>query len=92
MGDGDEIFMVCHDVMPTDLRKQNEEAERLARRNERGRQQRHEETAEERETRLAKCREAWKKKTAEAKGKQKEYPGLQATEKSCRAKKHRGDC
>jgi hypothetical protein len=32
-----------------------------------------EETAEERETRLGKCREAWKKKTAGAKGKQREY-------------------
>ena len=31
------------------------------------------ETAEERENRLGKCREAWKKKTAEAKGKQREY-------------------
>jgi hypothetical protein len=32
-----------------------------------------EETAEERETRLGKRREAWKQKTAEAKDKQREY-------------------
>jgi hypothetical protein len=32
-----------------------------------------EETAEERETRLAKHREAWEKKTAEGKDKQNEY-------------------
>ena len=60
-----------------DLSKQgkqnNEKAERLARRNGRGRQRRLDETAAEREIRLAKRREAWKNKTAEAKGKQKEY-------------------
>ena len=60
-----------------DLSKQgkqnNEKAERLASRNERGRQLRLDETAAEREIRLAKRREAWKNKTAEAKGKQKEY-------------------
>ena len=54
-------------------RKENEEAERLARRNERRRRQRLEETAVERENCLAKRREVWRKKTTEAKGKQKEY-------------------
>ena len=60
-----------------DLSKQgkqnNEKAECLARRNGRGRQRRLDETAAEREIRLAKRREAWKNKTAEAKGKEKEY-------------------
>ena len=60
-----------------DLSKQgkqnNEKAERLARRNECGQQRRLDETAEEREINLAKRREAWKNKTAEVKGKQKEY-------------------
>ena len=62
-------------------RKENEEAERLARRNERRPRQRLEETAEERENRLAKCREAWRKKTAEAKGKQKEYQRVDRQQK-----------
>ena len=60
-----------------DLSKQgkqnNEKVGRLASRNERGRQRRLDETAAEREICLAKPREAWKNKTAEAKGKQKEY-------------------
>ena len=60
-----------------DLSKQgkqnNERAERLARRNGCGRQRRLDETAAEGEIRLAKRREAWKNKTAEAKGKQREY-------------------
>ena len=62
-----------------DLSKQgkqnNDKAERLARRNERGRQRRLEETAEERETRLAKRREAWKNRTAEAKVSKKSVGG-----------------
>ena len=45
-------------------------------------------TPRERENCLAKCREAWKKKTAEVKGKQKEYQSLQGTERGCR--KHQG--
>ena len=48
----------------------DKKAERLAKRRERRRQRLLEETAEERElARLEKRREAWKKKTAEAKGK-----------------------
>ena len=54
-------------------RQNNEKAERLPRRNECGKQRRLDETAAEREIRLAKRREAWKNKIAEAKGKQKEY-------------------
>ena len=47
----------------------DKKAERLAKRRERRRQRLLEETAEEREARLGKRREAWTKKTAEAKGK-----------------------
>ena len=47
----------------------DKKAERLAKRRERRRQRLLEETAMEREARLGKRREAWKKKTAEAKGK-----------------------
>ena len=47
----------------------DKKAERLAKRRERRRQRLLEETAEEREARLGKRREAWKKKPAEAKGK-----------------------
>ena len=47
----------------------DKKAERLAKRRERRRQRLLEETAEEREARLGKRREAWEKKTAEAKGK-----------------------
>ena len=54
-------------------KEDNEKAQRSARRRERRRQRMLEETVEERETRLAKRREEWKKKTAEVKGKQKEY-------------------
>ena len=53
--------------------EKDKKAERPAKRRERRRQRLLEETAEERETRLGKRREAWKKKTAEAKGKQREY-------------------
>ena len=62
-------------------KQNNKEAERLARRNERAQRQRLEETVEERETRLAKHREAWRKKTAEAKGKQKEYQKVSRQQK-----------
>ena len=59
---------------PNEERQENDKkAERLAKRRERRRQRLLEETAEERETRLGKRREAWKKKTAEAKCKQNEY-------------------
>jgi hypothetical protein len=55
---------------PNEERPENDKkAECLAKRRERRRQRLLEETAEERETRLGKRREAWKKKTAEAKGK-----------------------
>ena len=47
----------------------DKKAERLAKRRERRRQRLLEETVEEREARLGKRREAWKKKTAESKGK-----------------------
>ena len=47
----------------------DKKAERLAKRRERRRQRLLEETAEEREARLGKRREAWTKKIAEAKGK-----------------------
>ena len=50
----------------------DKKAERLAKRRERRRQRLAKETAEERETRLGKRREAWEKKTAEAKGKQRQ--------------------
>ena len=57
---------------PNEERQGNDKkAERLAKRRERRRQRLLEETAEEREARLGKGREAWKKKTAEAKGKQR---------------------
>ena len=57
---------------PNEERQGNDKkAERLAKRRERRRQRLLEETAEEREARLGKRREAWKKKTAEAKGKQR---------------------
>jgi cytochrome c biogenesis protein ResB len=49
----------------------DKKAERLAKRRERRRQRLLKETAEEREARLGKRRKAWKKKTAEAKGKQR---------------------
>ena len=59
---------------PHEVQQEKEKkAERLAKRRERRRQRMLDETAEERETRLGKRREAWKKKTAEAKGKQREY-------------------
>ena len=48
-------------------KQNNEEAERLARRNERGRQRRLDEIVEEREIRLAKRREAWKNKNCRSK-------------------------
>ena len=57
---------------PNEERQGNDKkTERLAKRRERRRQRLLEETAEEREVRLGKRREAWKKKTAEAKGKQR---------------------
>ena len=57
---------------PNEERQGNDKkAERLAKRRERRRQRLLEETAEVREARLGKRREAWKKKTAEAKGKQR---------------------
>ena len=57
---------------PNEERQGNDKkAERLAKWRERRRQRLLEETAEEREARLGKRREAWKKKTAEAKGKQR---------------------
>ena len=57
---------------PNEERQGNDKkTERLAKRRERRRQRLLEETAEEREARLGKRREAWKKKTAEAKGKQR---------------------
>ena len=57
---------------PNEERQGNDKkAERLAKRKERRRQRLLEETAEEREARLGKRTEAWKKKTAEAKGKQR---------------------
>ena len=57
---------------PNEERQGNDKkAERLAKRRERRRQRLLEETAEEREARLGKRREAWKKKTAKAKGKQR---------------------
>jgi hypothetical protein len=60
------------DMEPNEERQGNDKkAERLAKRRERRRQRLLEETAEEREARLGKRREAWKKKTAEAKGKQR---------------------
>ena len=56
---------------PNEERQGNDKkAERLAKRRERRRQRLLEETAEEREARLGRRREAWKK-TAEAKGKQR---------------------
>ena len=59
---------------PNDKQQGDEKkAERLAKRRERRRRGMLEETAEERETRLENRREAWKRRTAEAKGKQKEY-------------------
>ena len=57
---------------PNEERQGNDKkAEHLAKRREPRRQHVLEETAEEREARLGKHREAWKKKTAEAKGKQR---------------------
>jgi hypothetical protein len=57
---------------PNEERQGNDKkAERLAKRRERRRQRLLEETAEEREARLGKRREAWEKNTAEAKGKQR---------------------
>ena len=57
---------------PNEERQRNDKkAERLAKRKERRQQSLLEETAEEREARLGKHRETWKKKTAEAKGKQR---------------------
>ena len=57
---------------PNEERQGNDKkAERLAKRRERRRQRLFEKTAEEREARLGKRREAWKKKTAETKGKQR---------------------
>jgi hypothetical protein len=57
---------------PNEERQGNDKkAERLAKRGERRRQRVLEETAEEREARQEKRREAWKTKTAEAKGKQR---------------------
>jgi hypothetical protein len=57
---------------PNEERQGNDKkAERLVKRRERRRQRLLEETAEEREARLGKRREAWKKKSAEAKGKQR---------------------
>jgi hypothetical protein len=57
---------------PNEERPENDKkAECLAKRRERRRQCLLEETAEERETRLGKRRETWKKKTAEVKGKQR---------------------
>ena len=57
---------------PNEERQGNDKkAERLAKRSERRQQRLLEETAEEREAHLGKCREAWKEKTAEAKGKQR---------------------
>ncbi len=55
--------------------------ERLAKRGERRRQRMLEETAEERDSRLKKRRETWKKRTAEQKGKQKEYNRLYRQQK-----------
>ncbi len=60
--------------MENDERQENgKKAERLAKRKERRRKQMLEETADERDSRLKKRREAWKKRTAEAKGKQNEF-------------------
>ena len=57
---------------PNEERQGNDKkAERLAKRRERRRQRLLEKTAEEREARLGKRREAWKKKTAETKGKKR---------------------
>ena len=57
---------------PNEERQGNDKkAERLAKRRERRRQRLLEKTAEEREARLGKRREAWKKKTAETKSKQR---------------------
>ena len=57
---------------PNEERQGNDKkAERLAKRRERRRQRLLMETAEERETRLGMRREAWKKKTADAKGQQR---------------------
>ena len=59
---------------PNEERQGNDKkAERLAKRRERQRRRQRllEKTAEEREARLGKRREAWKKKTAETKGKQR---------------------
>ena len=53
--------------------REDKKAENLKKRRERRRQRLLEKTAEERENRLAKRREAWKKRTAEVKGKQKEF-------------------
>ena len=61
--------------------KANKKAERLARRRDQRRRRLLRETAEEKSIRLEKRREAWKKRTAEAKGKQKEYNALYNREK-----------
>ena len=57
-----------YELKQTEQGKQNnEEAECLARRNERGRQRRLDKIVEEREIRFAKRREAWKNKNCRSK-------------------------
>jgi hypothetical protein len=53
--------------------KVHQKAEHLVKRREWRWQHLLQETAQKRETRLGKCGEAWGEKTAEAKGKQREY-------------------